>query len=181
MDDRDSNRSSSFEFEGNVEQPKEQTRNTTVSSEDLKAALKKPNTRTEQIAIAAEKTKGTARSLLDKSAKKINNIKSEKVRSAVIWGGGITALIVVVAVGILIGKAIHLAWLNNRTAETRAMIDSFNVEYNDIAILGASKEDKESFLSAVQEETKELESRDDENLWEMYMIEANAYFGPKKE
>ncbi len=163
----------SFEFEGS--QTPAPPSSAAVSQEDVTAALSQPQSRSEKAALAAEKTKGTFKALKDKFSAKLNGIKSEKVRTAIIYGGGAIAIVVLLAVGFLVGNLIYSNWLNSRNRDTLAEIAALSSESSEL-LFGATDEEKAAFAEKVEQKVEELEARNDENLWQALLVQSSSQF-----
>jgi tetratricopeptide (TPR) repeat protein len=168
------NAGKAFEYEGNqVKTFNSSGQSQTVSQEDLKAALSQPHTQSEKMALTAEKTKSTVKALKNKLMGKINGIKSNTIKNAVIIGGAAAILVILAVGGIFFGRMIYDAYIVARDKQTEQVILDLGKEMTRIGAHGTDEE-KQAVIDKASEEAKKLENRSDKLTWRAYSIKAGA-------
>ncbi len=118
--------------------------------EDLSHIYNQPKTGAEKFAAAQEQTQGTAKALKNKLTNRLNKIESNKVKTAVIIGGAVAIVALLVVVGFFIGNLIK----QGNTASIIAQQEEAVAESNHVAMQMAldqtkTREEKDEELTAV--------------------------------
>ncbi len=144
-------------------------------SEDLSSIYNQPKTGAEKVALAKEKTENTAKALKNKFMRKINGIKSGKVKNAVIFGGIALVVVILIFGGIFLGRVIHSAYIAARDRQTERVLANLGDEMTEVGNTGTDEE-KQALIDEINQEAEQLKDRGDKQTWKAYSIKAGAEF-----
>jgi predicted MPP superfamily phosphohydrolase len=145
-------------------------------SEALEQA--KPETSSEKLGLAAEKTQSAVEAFVARIKTKFNNIQSEKAKTAVLWGSGAVLVVLVAFVGFMVGRLIYGYYIDLRNEQTQATLADLKQRANDLSVSDSEyiEEENSAFLDEVNDFLEKLQKRNDENVWQAQSLKSGAEF-----